>query len=127
MPKKILFLAALAWTVIILFLCLVQSDELPVINVVNLDKYIHAFLHFVFTSLWILFFKTQVKNANKYKPLFVSFMLSVVLGIIIELLQQQFTTTRSADTFDVLANISGATLAAFLVLFYDRYKHSNSK
>jgi VanZ family protein len=122
-PKKTLFfLAGVLWTVVILILCLVQSNKLPVVQIENLDKYVHAFLHFIFTTLWILFFRTQIKNANKYKPLFVSFMLSVILGIMVEILQQQFTTSRAADTFDVLANISGATLAVFLVLFYDSLK-----
>jgi VanZ family protein len=44
----------------------------------------------------------------------------------VEILQQQFTTSRAADSFDVLANISGATLAVFfffLVLFYDSLKN----
>lgn len=105
---------------LVLFLCLTKSNNLPVITIANLDKYIHAFFHFVFTSLWILFFRTQLKNPNKYKPVFVSFMLSVFFGILIEILQLEFTTTRSADVFDILANIAGATLATFLVTFYDK-------
>jgi hypothetical protein len=40
---------------VVLYLCLVQSDKLPVVTIENLDKVVHAFFHFVFTSLWILF------------------------------------------------------------------------
>lgn len=125
--RKLFFLfSAILWTVIVLFLCLTKANNLPVITIANLDKYIHAFFHFVFTLLWILFFRTQINNANRFKPLFVSFMFSVFFGILIEFLQQQLTTTRSADKFDVLANIAGATLATFLVLFYDLIKSSNT-
>jgi hypothetical protein len=46
---------------VVLYLCLVQSDKLPVVTIENLDKVVHAFFHFVFTSLWILF-KTQIKH-----------------------------------------------------------------
>jgi hypothetical protein len=42
---------------VVLYLCLVQSDKLPVVTIENLDKVVHAFFHFVFTSLWILFLK----------------------------------------------------------------------
>jgi hypothetical protein len=41
---------------VVLYLCLVQSDK-PVVTIENLDKVVHAFFHFVFTSLWILFLK----------------------------------------------------------------------
>jgi VanZ family protein len=124
--KKLFFFAAILWTMVILILCLIQSDKLPVVRIANLDKYVHAFLHFVFTTLWILFFRTQIQNANRYKPLFVSFMLSVILGIVVEILQKEFTTSRAGDTFDVLANISGAAISVFLVLFYDSLKQSKT-
>ncbi|WP_232505668.1 VanZ family protein [Flavobacterium crassostreae] len=96
------------------------------ITIANLDKYIHAFFHFVFTLLWVLFFRTQINNANKYKPLLVSFVFSVFFGILIEMLQLRLTTTRHADALDVLANIFGAILAVLLVLLYDKIKLQNT-
>jgi VanZ family protein len=53
-------------------------------------------------------------------------MLSVILGIVVEILQKEFTTSRAGDTFDVLANISGAAISVFLVLFYDSLKQSKT-
>jgi VanZ family protein len=44
--------------------------------------------------------------------------LSVFFGIGIEIAQELFTASRHAELFDVLANVSGATLAvAFIFLF----------
>jgi VanZ family protein len=116
--KRIVFWFALLWTGVVLFLCLVQSDKLPTVNIENLDKVVHAFFHFVFTSLWILFFKTQIKNSNSYKPYVISFLFSVLFGVTIEILQGQYTTTRKEDALDVLANMAGAALAVFLLVIY---------
>ncbi|MEZ7497450.1 VanZ family protein [Flavobacterium sp. Arc3] len=118
MLKRIVFWFALLWTGVVLFLCLVQSDKLPTVNIENLDKVVHAFFHFVFTSLWILFFKTQIKNSNSYKPYVISFLFSVLFGVTIEILQGQYTTTRKEDALDVLANMAGAALAVFLLVIY---------
>lgn len=51
-------------------------------------------------------------------PLIASFLFSVFFGIGIEIAQELFTTTRHAEVFDVLANLSGATLAVAMVLLF---------
>jgi VanZ family protein len=116
--KQIVFWIAVLWTGVVLYLCLVQSDKLPVVTIENLDKVVHAFFHFVFTSLWILFFKTQIKHPDSYKPYVISFLFSVLFGITIEIIQGQYTTTRKEDALDVVANTAGAALAVFLFLLY---------
>jgi VanZ family protein len=125
--KQLFFWAAVLWTGIVFTLCLVQSDSLPVINIVNLDKYIHAFFHFVFTSLWFLFLISHTKDRNIFMPLMIAFMLSVFFGIAIEVLQGLYTTTRREDALDVAANISGATLAVFSIVMYYRIKRLEIK
>lgn len=51
-------------------------------------------------------------------PLIASFLFSVFFGIGIEIAQELFTTTRHAEVFDVLANLSGATLTVAMVLLF---------
>jgi VanZ family protein len=123
--KQIVFWIALFWTGVILFLSLVQSDELPAVNIENLDKVVHAFFHFVFTSLWILFFKTQIKDPDSYKPYIISFLFSVLFGVTVEMLQGQYTTTRKEDALDVAANMVGAALAVFSIILYFKNRRSN--
>ncbi|WP_016988051.1 VanZ family protein [Flavobacterium sp. ACAM 123] len=125
MLKQIVFWIALFWTGVILFLSLVQSDELPAVNIENLDKVVHAFFHFVFTSLWILFFKTQIKDPDSYKPYIISFLFSVLFGVTVEMLQGQYTTTRKEDALDVAANMVGAALAVFSIILYFKNRCSN--
>jgi hypothetical protein len=53
------------------FLCLVQSDKIPAVNIENLDKIVHAF--FILYSPLLDFFKTQIKDPDSYKPYIISF------------------------------------------------------
>lgn len=54
-------------------------------------------------------------------------MLSVFFGIIIEILQGLYTTTRREDILDVAANVFGATLAVFTIVIYYRTRHLDKK
>ena len=123
MLKKTFFFLALFWAGIIAFFCLVDSSEIPkvTISIENLDKLVHIFFHFVFTSLLYLFFKKLFNNANKIKPVVISIVISFFFGIIIEILQELFTTTRHADVFDVLANLFGATLSVVTIIVLNKF------
>ena len=119
--KNLFFWSALLWTGIITFFCLVQLNNVPLESVTNIDKYVHAFFYFVFMTLWFLFFKKQIMSVNIYKPLVFSFLFSVFFGIGIEILQA-CTDVRHGDVFDVLANVTGATLAVIVILLLNRNK-----
>lgn len=121
MRKKLFLYAALFWTGVILFFCLVNSNKLKQVTVPNFDKVVHVFFHFVFTALWFLFFKKKLEGENSSRPLIVSIVLSFVFGIIIELLQQFFTTSRSGDILDVLANLFGAVLAVVSIVLLNKW------
>ena len=81
-----------------------------------MDKVIHSGFHFVFTILWFLYLKKKFISVNNVRLLVFTIFGSFVLGIAIELMQQYFTTTRSADVFDILANLFGAFLAAVSII-----------
>jgi len=119
--KRLLLYSALFWTGIILFLSLENARNMPQIDILYLDKVIHTAFHFVFTILWFLYLKKKNKSSNNFKLLFFTLIGSFILGIAIELMQQYFTTTRNADVFDILANLFGAFLAAFLIILVNAY------
>lgn len=116
MRKQIFLFSAIFWTGVILFLSLENAKNIPVINIAYLDKVIHAVFHFVFTILWFLYLKKKFINTNNVHLLFFTLIGSFVLGIVIELLQQSYTTTRNGDVFDILANLFGAFLAAVAII-----------
>jgi len=124
-PKFLLFIIALFWTLIVLYFCLENSSNLPVIQVENLDKWIHSFFHFVFTLVWFLFFRKQYQFQSILKLLIFAFLFSFFLGILIELLQQTFTTTRKADIFDVIANSVGSLLGILVITIGNKFNFFN--
>jgi VanZ family protein len=117
----VFFCAALFWTGVILFFCLIKSSDIPQINIPNLDKVIHAFFHFVFVLLWFLFLKKKLNSSNNFNLLAITFVFSLVLGIVIEMIQQFFTVTRTGDPLDILANVSGATLAFIGIVLLNKF------
>ena len=123
MLKQVFLSAALLWTAVILYFCLIKANEIPQIgiDIPNLDKVVHAFLHFIFTLLWFFYFKKKIDKLNNSELLIISLVLSFFFGIAIELMQRFFTVTRNADIYDVLANLSGATLAVITIILLNKY------
>ena len=121
MHKVIYLLVALFWTGFIAYTCLIPSTKLPTFEFPFIDKIVHFTFHFGFTMVWFLYFEKQFESSNYYKSLLISFVFSVLFGIIIELSQGLFTATRAQDVTDILANTVGGTVAIVVVIFYKTY------
>jgi VanZ family protein len=121
--KEFLLVLALLWTGVILFFCLIKSSSIPVVKIQNLDKVVHASFHFVFTGLWFLYFQKQFVKIKFQKLILVCFSFSVIFGILIEIAQSLFTTTRNGDVLDVLSNTTGAFIAVGVLVYYFKNKN----
>ena len=110
---------AIGWTFAIGILCLISFEKLPdvSIRIANADKYVHATFHFIFTLLWFLYFKSSRPKVPYLQMLLLAVLMSIAYGALIELLQQIYTSTRRADLKDILANMTGAFLAAMTAIF----------
>ncbi len=122
--KKIWFGLATSWTVLIFILCLAKLNDLPSLGVKGMDKYVHFTFHFVFTFLWAIVVKSRFATISNKKILNI-ILISLVMGITIEILQENFTTTRKADILDVMANLTGAISAGILISFFENKKIIN--
>ena len=122
-PKIVFLLLAILWACVIAFFCLVNSSEIPnlSISIENLDKIVHVFFHFVFTCLLHLFFRKSIKDSSITKLVVISIFFSFSFGIIIEILQELFTSTRHADLLDVLANLFGCTLSFLAIVVSNKF------
>ena len=118
--KKQSFWIALCWTLLIFYLCLKPATIEKNSDFVNADKLIHFTLYFVFVILWyrFLIYRKSFLVENKVALVVVS----IVLGIIIEILQKYYTQSRHADFFDVLANSLGSIVG---ILFSIKYFENN--
>lgn len=97
-------------------MCLESSSNLPKIDVSNLDKFVHAGFHFIFTMLWFFYFRNKTNPSLVKSAIIKAFLFSIVFGSIIEWAQYLFTTSRRADVLDIFANTIGASIAFVLVL-----------
>jgi VanZ family protein len=124
--KKSYLSAAIIWTCSILLLCLEPASDLPKVEINNVDKLVHFAFHFVFIVLWYLYFNANNKIDNYKTPVFL-FFISVVFGIVIELSQHAFTTSRNGDFLDVISNISGAFTALITLISIQYYSKNQVK
>ena len=124
MLKKIYLSAALIWTSSILLLCLEPASDLPKVEINNVDKLVHFAFHFLFIILWYLYLNSNTKITN-YKAPVILFFVSLVFGIIIELSQQAFTTSRKGDILDVISNVSGAFTALITLVLFQYFRRKS--
>lgn len=73
-----------------------------------MDKILHFSAYFVLTISWLVAF---YKSIYHKLPLINVVIALFIYGIIIEVLQEVFTTYRQADLFDILANSIGILIA----------------
>lgn len=83
------------------------------------DKLIHAFVFFIEAILLMWGFKSQTKyDILKRMPAVITLIVCVVYGGLLEIMQGNFYTDRTADVYDFIANSFGATGG----VIYSRWK-----
>ncbi|VXB16513.1 conserved membrane hypothetical protein [Flavobacterium sp. 9AF] len=106
------FYLAITWTAIVAYLCLISisSKSVALLEVPFKDKIVHFIFYFLLYFFWI-----KALKKNKIVTQFKIVLILILYGIIIEVLQEIFTSDRQGDFFDVLANSLGA-LTSFVFL-----------
>lgn len=119
MLKKQVFFITIFYSLALASVCLISFKKLPDIGVSFGDKLFHSFTYVILVFLWynslVFHFKRDKINSIIYASI-----IGIIFGIIIEVLQGVFTTTRHADVFDVLANSLGVLVAASLLVLKNR-------
>lgn len=114
---KFLFIAIVI-TIAIAFLSLVKISFKQPINVSFLDKIEHCVAYFVLSLTWLL------ALGKSKKSIAVITVLCLLYGIIIEILQAEITSYRTAEYLDALANMVGIALALLIFQCFFRKKQS---
>ncbi|MEX0721216.1 MAG: VanZ family protein [Balneolaceae bacterium] len=70
--------------------------------------------HFVMFGVWTFFFGIVRFLKGNYS-LFPVFLLSALFGVIVEMLQYLLPTNRSAELFDLVADVTGSGFAILLL------------
>lgn len=108
----------IGWTILITTLSLVNLNGLKKVSVADGDKYVHLIFYFVLT--FFLFINIELDKNNKSKKLLLSSAIAISYGIVIEVIQGAFTTTREFDCFDILANTTGSLSAVVFLIFFSK-------
>jgi VanZ family protein len=114
-----------AWALIILVACLVPLNNAHrsfLHNVKHADKYFHFVMYLAFAViLYIDLGKYRRPLKNRYLACLYISAITLVWGIIIELIQYFFVTGREGSIFDVLANTGGIVAGIIIILTTGRY------
>ncbi len=115
------YFPALSWAVIILILTLLPPQALPKVpewNLVSISSLAHLFFFMTWAFLLLMgFFRSNINAANRnYNRIWLTFILAVSYGALIELLQGWMRLGRQPDVADIFFNTVGALLG--IVFFY---------
>ena len=105
-------------TVLILVTSLINPKSINVTSIHISDKILHLVSYAVLMNAWLMAFVKWKKVENQWTL----FVILTLFGIIIEVMQGEFTNTRTPDVRDVLANTIGLWmgLVVFKTVFYRR-------
>ncbi len=102
------------WALLIFILCATPGQYIPSVNwleALSFDKWVHAVIFFILCCfLFLAGTKHFAEKQNiKHRTFFI---LAILYGLLLEMMQALVFANRSADWLDVLANTFGC-LAAF--------------
>jgi len=103
----------MGYTIAIAVLSLISNDDMPHFGAKYEDKIFHFFAYALLTLLW---YNVCIKHKSKH-PIMIPFVVSITYGIILEVLQGQFTAGRDPSFMDIIANSIGVTIVALFLTF----------
>lgn len=118
---------SIVWAAVIFIVCTMPSNDVPrfmLFRVEHFDKFVHFTLYLVLGVL-LLFESRNLKENESLtlKTVVTVGSISVGYGIVIELTQLFFSTTRSAELLDVLANSLGVFISVIVYIHINSLLH----
>ena len=102
---------SIVWAIFIIILCSIpgnQINKIKIIDIPQLDKFVHFFLYFVFTLLLISENNKQRHHRKvTVDSILIAATISLSFGAFIEILQKLIMMNRGADILDMVANTFG--------------------
>lgn len=115
MYKKFAFIIAIFYSIVLATVSLIKINNLPDAGISFADKIFHFLAYSVLAFLWFntFFFTFKLK---KIKAIIYAATLSIIFGIIIEVLQGSITIYRQTDVYDAVANTFGVLITVLILL-----------
>ena len=90
--------------------------KIPIPTVEGLDKLAHFLMYLGLTVVCVLDIRFSKKIISNKVKIIYCILFPLLLGGIVEIIQWKFTTYRSGNWFDMLANMLGIAAGYFLML-----------
>lgn len=104
-------LCAISWATIIFILCATPGRYIPTaswLEILSFDKFVHAGIFFV---LCCLCFLIVIKRNQTNALLYIYLLVGICYGALLEFMQANYFSERSADWQDIVANSTGCLLS----------------
>ncbi len=112
---KLLLGIAIAYTLLITAALLTPTTGYPKIEIPFTDKMVHLIINAGLFVVWASYVFSGKTKATKTYTIPLLFFCTLLYGILIEVLQGSYISTRGADFFDVVANVCGLILGLLVV------------
>jgi VanZ family protein len=115
------FLCAVAWTAVIFGLCCMPGRYVPTadwLELLSFDKFVHASIFFCLTCLWLMYLYRI--NRLTRTTILLTWLLCILYGGLLEVMQATVFSQRSADWLDFMANSFGCTMGLW---FFFKKQH----
>jgi VanZ family protein len=116
--KRLLLVVAIGFTICLTIASLINLSGVPSLGSSFDDKIYHLGAYFVLAFLWVSYFKFSQK---KY-ILLITFLCTLLFGVVLELMQHQLNPNRTYDTYDLIANCLGVMLGTLIAVQINIYK-----
>ncbi len=107
---------AISYTIALTIISLINVNDFPKLGVDYEDKIFHVLAYGLLNLLWYY----TLRNLKIVRPVFMAMVLSLIYGIILEVLQGQLTVTRNLDIIDILANSIGVTIVSLFIVIRNK-------
>jgi VanZ family protein len=125
MLKKNIFSILVA--LVIMYLSLANSHTFDSVSIFDsipyFDKFVHVGMYFVLMSAIILEHRNALRIRRQF---FLTGLIPLFYGILMEILQATLTQTRTGDVFDALADAIGILISIFVWFWFNPAKKLKS-
>ena len=105
---------AICWALFILALCSIPGQYIPSVSLLEMlsfDKWVHASMFFVLCSLLFIHFRQKTVSKTQ---IYLLLGMCILYGGLLEVMQGNLFSNRSADWNDIFANSFGCLMALLL-------------
>jgi VanZ family protein len=103
------------WAILIFILCATPGQYLPSekwLELIGFDKFVHASIFFILLSLAFL---KAFKHQQSTFVFVMCFVFVFFYGVVLEFMQANYFSNRSADFYDIAANNTGCFIAVLIL------------